>query len=42
MKWQVARWNEDAARFYGRLGAAADPEWIDYSLSRDDCERLAD
>lgn len=32
MKWQVARWNADAARFYKRLGATDDPEWIDYSL----------
>lgn len=32
-KWQVARWNSDAARFYERLGATPDPEWVDYSLS---------
>jgi hypothetical protein len=40
MKWQVARWNDRATRFYERLGATADSEWVDYSLSREDCERL--
>lgn len=33
MKWQVARWNSEAARFYERLGAVSDPEWVDYSLT---------
>ena len=32
VKWQVARSNEGAARFYARLGAEADQEWVDYSL----------
>lgn len=41
MKWQVARWNADAQRFYERLGAAADPEWVDYSLSDEECARIA-
>lgn len=41
MKWQVARWNTDAQRFYERLGAGADPEWVDYSLSGEDCALLS-
>jgi GNAT superfamily N-acetyltransferase len=35
MKWQVARWNDGASRFYERLGAVPDPEWVDYSLSHE-------
>ena len=35
MKWQVAGWNAEAARFYKRLGAVADTEWVDYSVSGD-------
>lgn len=42
MKWQVARWNSGAARFYERLGATPDPEWVDYALSREACVALAD
>ena len=42
MKWQVARWNHDAARFYERLGAAPDPEWVDYSLTSDGCAALTE
>ena len=41
MKWQVARWNTHAQRFYERLGASADPEWVDYSLSIEACAALA-
>jgi rhodanese-related sulfurtransferase/GNAT superfamily N-acetyltransferase len=33
MKWQVARWNEPALRFYERLGAVADPVWVDYGVT---------
>lgn len=32
MRWQVARWNADGARFYERLGAVADDVWVDYGL----------
>ena len=41
MKWQVARWNADAQRFYERLGASADPEWVDYSLTIEACAALS-
>ena len=41
MKWQVARWNTDAMRFYDRLGAVADPVWVDYGLTGADLGRLA-
>ena len=40
-RWQVARWNGDAQRFYARLGARADDEWIDYGLSEREIHALA-
>ena len=42
MKWQVADWNTPARAFYERLGAAADPVWVDYSLSETALRKLAD
>lgn len=33
--WTVAAWNEAARRFYERLGAQANPVWMDCSLSGD-------
>jgi len=41
VKWQVARWNEGAARFYTRLGARPDPEWVDYVLGEEQIRALA-
>jgi GNAT superfamily N-acetyltransferase len=41
IKWQVARWNSGAIRFYERLGASPDPEWVDYALSSEACVALA-
>ena len=32
VKWQVARWNAGAMRFYERLGARPDDGWVDYQL----------
>jgi GNAT superfamily N-acetyltransferase len=40
-RWQVARWNEGAARFYERLGARPDPEWVDYALDEGALRTLA-
>lgn len=33
VRWTVASWNEAGKRFYERLGAQANPVWIDYGLS---------
>ncbi|MCC6243389.1 MAG: GNAT family N-acetyltransferase [Gemmatimonadaceae bacterium] len=41
-KWQVARWNVSAARFYRRLGAHVDDEWVDYQLDTAAMQRLAE
>jgi len=32
--WQVLEWNEPALRFYRRMGASLDPEWVNGSLER--------
>lgn len=32
LQWQVLDWNEDAIRFYKRLGAEIDSEWLDCKL----------
>lgn len=42
VKWQVARWNADGARFYERLGATSDDGWVDYVLDDAAIARLAD
>ena len=41
IKWQVADWNRDGRRFYERLGATADPVWIDFALNEAALETLA-
>lgn len=33
VRWTVANWNTSGQRFYERLGAQANPVWIDYGLS---------
>jgi GNAT superfamily N-acetyltransferase len=40
MKWQVARWNDAAIRFYERLGATANRVWIDFSLGEKEMREL--
>jgi GNAT superfamily N-acetyltransferase len=40
MKWQVARWNDKSIRFYERLGAYANPVWVDFNMSPDAMEEL--
>lgn len=42
MRWYVASWNEDGMRFYHRLGASANPDWIDYSMSAETLHKLVD
>lgn len=42
VRWQVANWNEGGKRFYQRLGAQADPIWVNYSLSVEAVQALAD
>ncbi|GGG59349.1 hypothetical protein GCM10011378_39150 [Hymenobacter glacieicola] len=41
IRWAVAAWNEAGRRFYERLGAQANPFWVDYSLSGDALVSLA-
>lgn len=33
IRWTVANWNTAGQRFYERLGAQANPVWVDYGLS---------
>lgn len=33
--WQVLDWNAPAIGFYQRMGAAADPEWLDCKMDAD-------
>lgn len=40
MLWQVLDWNTDAIRFYERLGAAMDPQWVNGSIEREQLARL--
>jgi GNAT superfamily N-acetyltransferase len=40
MEWQVLDWNENAIRFYERLGAQRLKEWLPYRLTRDDLAAL--
>ena len=41
VRWAVADWNAGGRRFYERLGAVANPVWVEYGLSRDALEKLA-
>lgn len=40
IKWTVAPWNEAGMRFYERLGAKQNTEWVNYELSEEDFSRL--
>ena len=42
IKWQVANWNTEGRQFYEKLGAQANPTWIDYALSAAAIQALAD
>ena len=41
MLWAVADWNTGGRKFYERLGAVANPIWIDYGLKGESLARLA-
>lgn len=41
VRWQVANWNAGGQRFYQRLGAQADPIWVNYALSAEAVQALA-
>ena len=38
LEWQVLEWNEPAIKFYQKMGATLDPEWINGKLTRDDLQ----
>ncbi|NEU09041.1 GNAT family N-acetyltransferase [Flavihumibacter sp. R14] len=40
IKWTVARWNADGMRFYERLGARENRDWLNYQLSDEDFRKL--
>ena len=41
MEWAVLTWNEPAIRFYEKLGAKAQREWMSYRLTRRGITELA-
>jgi GNAT superfamily N-acetyltransferase len=41
MEWAVLDWNEPAIRFYRKLGAAPNDDWITYRLSGEALGKLA-
>jgi GNAT superfamily N-acetyltransferase len=40
-EWQVLDWNQPARDFYERLGAKANPAWINYRVTGEALQRLA-
>lgn len=42
VRWQVAPWNDPGIRFYERLGAVEDTDWLDYYFDEETFVRLAD
>lgn len=40
-EWRVLDWNETAIKFYEKMGAEAQSEWIGYRLSGSELENLA-
>jgi GNAT superfamily N-acetyltransferase len=39
LRWHVLEWNEPAIRFYQKIGATLDPEWITGKLERASLDR---
>ena len=40
-EWQVLDWNKPARDFYERLGAKANPVWVNYRMTGEALQRLA-
>lgn len=40
LTWQVLDWNKDAMRFYARLGAEFDPQWVNGRMTREVMAKL--
>jgi GNAT superfamily N-acetyltransferase len=38
IRWQVLNWNEPAIRFYEKIGAELDPEWITCKMAKHEIE----
>lgn len=41
-EWQVLDWNQSARDFYEKLGARANPGWINYRITGEALNRLAE
>jgi len=41
IEWAVLDWNVDAMRFYRRIGAGLQQDWVRYTLSGEALEKLA-
>jgi len=41
IEWAVLDWNVDAMRFYRRIGAGLQQDWVRYSLDQEAIEKLA-
>jgi GNAT superfamily N-acetyltransferase len=41
-QWQVLDWNRPSRDFYERLGAQADPAWVNYRMTGEALQRLAE
>jgi GNAT superfamily N-acetyltransferase len=39
LEWQVLEWNEPAIKFYRKMGATLDPEWVNGKLTRNDLQK---
>jgi GNAT superfamily N-acetyltransferase len=42
IEWAVLDWNVDAIRFYHRLGAGPQKDWVRFALSEEQMRRLAE
>jgi GNAT superfamily N-acetyltransferase len=42
LEWSVLDWNVDAIRFYRRIGAGPQQDWVRYELKEDAMRRLAE